>query len=521
MGANRYFLFALRVVFRLVFRAAAFFFFAAIASIPPVGMQWEMLVTLSRCVNERGVHARFADDPRMHDRTLTFPSDFVFGVATAAYQVEGHIENDWSAWERSQKLRHSAGAAVDHWNRYQEDYRLAREVGAGAFRVSLEWARIEPRRGHIDLAALDAYRTRLVAMRAAGLRPVVTLHHFTHPGWFHRETPWHEPESVNAFRRYARACAEILRGLDALVVSFNEPVVLMLGGYVKGLIPPGLVDTRIALPALGNIARAHVAAREELRLALGPVPVGISQNVLAFTADRSWHPLDQALVRLADAAYNHAFLEALTTGTLTVRMPGLFSSRQEIGGGRDSLDYLGLNYYTRARLRFVPRNPFLEFHYRDPFRRGLTDIGWEQYPEGFEQLLLTARRYGLPIWVTENGIDDRRGDRRSAYLHTHWRALLAARAAGADIRGYLYWSLVDNFEWLEGWGPRFGLYRVDFQTLERSRTPACDYFREIAFGRVLRPPAPAAEADVEQEGKGTVLAEGPGVRTGTGVSPPL
>src|SRR5207342_3800571 len=133
------------------------------------------------------------------------------------------------------------------------------EVGAGAFRVSLEWARIEPRRGDFDLAALDAYRTRLVAMRAAGLRPVVTLHHFTHPAWFHRETPWHEPESVDAFRRYARTCAEVLRGLDPLVVSFNEPVVLMLGGYVKGLIPPGLVDTRLALPALGNIARAHVA----------------------------------------------------------------------------------------------------------------------------------------------------------------------------------------------------------------------------------------------------------------------
>jgi len=424
----------------------------------------------------------------MQSALPTFPPDFVFGVATAAYQVEGHIENDWSEWERTQKLPHAAGAGVDHWNRYREDYRLAREVGAGAFRMSLEWSRIEPTRGAFDARALDAYRTRLLAMRAVGLRPVVTLHHFTHPAWFHRLTPWHAPESVDSFRAYARACAEVLRGLDALVVTFNEPVVLMLGGYVKGLIPPGIRNPGLALPALVNLARAHVAAREELRSALGPVPVGISQNVSAFAAERGWHPLDHALVRLVDAAYNHAFLEALTGGTLTVRMPGLFTTRQEIPGARDSLDYVGLNYYTRTRMRFVARRPFLEFGYSDPLGRGLTDIGWEQFPEGFGQLLQATRRYGLPIWVTENGIDDRRGERRSAFLHDHWRELLGAVASGVDVRGYLYWSLLDNFEWLEGWGPRFGLYQVDFESLERRRTPACDYFRDTALTRVLRPP---------------------------------
>ena len=451
----------------------------------------------------------------MHQSKLIFPPDFVFGVATAAYQVEGNIENDWSHWERSQSLQHSAGAGVDHWNRYQDDYQLARDVGAGAFRISLEWARIEPERGRFDDGALDAYRTRLLAMRAAGLNPVVTLHHFTHPRWFHTETPWHTPESVTAFRNYARACTAVLRGLDALVLTFNEPVVLMLGGYVRGVIPPGLAEPNLALPALANMARAHVAAREELHLALGPVPVGTSQNMLAFTADRSWHPLDHALVRLIDAAYNHAFLEALCTGTLRVRMPGLFSTHTEIANGRNSLDFVGVNYYTRAHLRFVSKKPFFEFHYRDPFRRGLTDIGWEQYPEGFGQTLQAVRRYGLPIWITENGIDDRRGDRRSAFLHTHWQALLAALASGVDVRGYLYWSLLDNFEWLEGWGPRFGLYHVDFQTLQRTRTPACDYFRDTALSRVLQPPPPSPpRPSAEPKVTSRAAARAPGTATG-------
>ncbi len=134
----------------------------------------------------------------------------MFGVATSAYQVEGHIENDWAEWERAGKLKEAharCGKGVDHWNRYEEDFGLARDVGASAFRMSLEWARIEPEQGRFDEAAIDGYRHRLLKMQEMGLKPVVTLHHFTHPTWFHQKTPWHEPQSVHAFRRYARVCA--------------------------------------------------------------------------------------------------------------------------------------------------------------------------------------------------------------------------------------------------------------------------------------------------------------------------
>src|SRR5262249_44968905 len=249
---------------------------------------------------------------------------------------------------------------------------------------------------------------------------------------------------------------------------------------------------RMAQAALGNIGRAHVAAREELRTHLGRIPVGTSQNMLAFAPDRRWNPVDQLLVALADRAYNHAFLEAMITGELRLFMPGLFNTRQRIDGGRDSLDFVGVNYYTRAHLRFRPRPPSLEFRFTDPLRRGLPDIGWEDYPEGFARTLLSARRYGLPVWVTENGIDDRDGDRRSGFLAEHWAALLQARAAGADVRGYLYWSLLDNFEWLEGWGPRFGLYHVDFATLERRAPPALAYLPPNPPRPPLPPPAPGA-----------------------------
>ena len=421
----------------------------------------------------------------------TFPADFTFGVATAAYQVEGGLENDWAAWERAGKLKDPAarcGRAVDHWRRYREDYGLARAVGATAFRISLEWARIEPTPGRFDGAALEGYRERLLAMQAAGLRPVVTLHHFTHPTWFAERSPWHAPESVAAWRAYVRAVAPLLDGLDALVITFNEPMVLLLGGYLQGVIPPGLNDGALAMRALENMVRCHAVAHEELRARHPGVQLGISQNMLAFAPDRAWHPVDRALVRLAHPAYNHAFHEALATGELRVLMPGLASTKARIPEARDTADYVGLNYYTRAHLRFVPRPPFLEFKYRDRSGRGLTDIGWEQYPEGFGQLLREVGRYRKPVWVTENGIDDRQGDRRAGYIHQHLAQVLAARDAGVDVRGYLYWSLLDNFEWLEGWGPRFGLYHVDFDMLERRATPACDYFRRVAEGRVLVAP---------------------------------
>jgi beta-glucosidase len=420
----------------------------------------------------------------------SFPASFTFGVATSAYQVEGGIENDWAEWERAGRLKDPkarCGRAVDHWHRYEEDYGLALDVGATAFRISLEWARIEPERGRYDGAALEGYRERLSRMKARGLRPVVTLHHFTHPTWFHRDTPWHLPGSVEAFRAYARVCAGLLKGLDALVISFNEPMVLLLGGYLQGLMPPGIADGARCMAALENMVRAHAAAREELLQALGRVELGISQNMLAFAPDRWWHPLDRALVRLAAPAYNHAFHEALVSGKLRVAMPGVGSTRTDIPQARGSCEFIGVNYYTRAHLHFVPRPPFIDFQYRDVHGRGLTDIGWELFPEGFGQTLREVKRYGLPVWVTENGMDDRAGTRRSQYIHAHLGEVLAARAQGVDVRGYLYWSLLDNFEWLEGWGPRFGLYHVDFTTLERRPTPACRYFRTVATSRRLVP----------------------------------
>lgn len=422
---------------------------------------------------------------------LEFPFDFTFGVATSAYQVEGGIENDWSDWERSGKCkdpRARCGNSVEHWERFFDDIPLINRLGASAYRLSIEWARVEPEPGQWDDAAWAGYRARLEALVRAGIRPVVTLLHFTHPKWFHAQSPWHEPSSLTSWRRFAQKCAELLSGLNVSVTTLNEPNVLLLGGYLAGLMPPGLRDGRKAFAAMENLVRAHVIARQELLERSGPTDIGIAQNLLLFAPSRSWHPIDQALTRLADGNYNHAFLEALSTGELRIQMPGFTAGRALIDGAANSTEFTGFNYYTRAHLRFVARAPLVELEYLDRQGRGLTDIGWEWYPEGFGRLLRQLKRYGRPVWVTENGLDDRSGLRRSRYLFEHLRELLLARSDGVDVRAYLHWSLMDNFEWLEAWGPRFGLYQVDRSTMERRWTPACDYFRAVATTRRLTEP---------------------------------
>ncbi len=419
-----------------------------------------------------------------------FPDSFVFGVATAAYQVEGGIENDWSDWERAGKCHAKdarCGKAVDHWNRFEEDIGLIEALGAKAYRLSIEWARVEPMPGQFDDAAWAAYRGRLELLCARGIRPVVTMHHFTHPKWFAAQTPWHEASSLVSWARYARKFAELVSGLDVAVVTFNEPMVFLLGGYLSGQMPPGFSDAGKAWAAVSNLARAHVIARQALLDRTKSVTVGISQHLMDFVPARRWHPIDQALTRLADSNFNHAMLEALTTGELKIQMPGIAAGHTKIDGARDSMEYLGINYYTRSHLKFVTGKPFLTFEFRDVLKRGLTDIGWEYYPEGFGRLLRTLKRYDKPVWVTENGIDDRSGLRRTKFLHDHLNQILDARADGVDVQTYLHWSLLDNFEWLEAWGPRFGLYHVDFETLERTPTPACDYFRAVISTREVPP----------------------------------
>ena len=408
---------------------------------------------------------------------------FLWGVATSAYQIEGASENDWTEWEQRGRLKESGvrcGKAAGHRERWRSDLALLPTIGANAYRFSVEWSRIEPRRGRLDEAALLETRETVELLTRLGVEPVVTLHHYTHPAWFWAEGGWERPESVEWFRRFAAAVADALGNRVRLWVTINEPIVLLLGGYLAGLIPPGQKSFRACARALEHLLRAHGEAAAVIRERNPSARVGLAHNMLDFAPDRADSRLDQRLAESGESFYNLALLEAIATGDMVWALPGEGRVRFRLAELPAANDYVGVNYYSRVHLRFGIVPPWRgQFFYRDPAARGLTEMGWEIHPQGFERVLRAAAQARRPLLVTENGIAVRDDRRRRDFLREHTLILNHVREAGLPVEGYFYWSLLDNFEWLEGFRPRFGLFEVDYATFARRRRPSADLFAEL------------------------------------------
>jgi beta-glucosidase len=417
------------------------------------------------------------------DRADVVPS-FLWGAATSAYQIEGAAENDWTEWERRGLLKQRdrrCGTAAGHLDRWRQDLSLLPGIGANAYRYSIEWSRVEPAPGEFDEAVLERESARADYLRGLAIEPVVTLHHYTHPVWFWKRGGWENPESVEWFRRLAEKVGAALPGVRTWVTT-NEPIVFLLGGYLGGQIPPGKKSFPAAAKALEHLLRAHTEAALVLAERPGGGRAGIAHNMLDFAPDRPDSVFDRRLVTAGEELYNLALVEAVATGRMRWSFPGEGTTSFVIPDLPRATGYFGVNYYSRVHLRFrgLPGR-IGEFFYRDRAGRGLTDTGWEIHPQGFDRVLRAAATAGLPILVTENGIATENDALRRAFLHEHALVLAHRRAAGTPIEGYFYWSLLDNFEWLEGFRPRFGLFGVDYATLARRRRPSADLF--AALGR--------------------------------------
>lgn len=386
--------------------------------------------------------------------------DFLWGTATSAHQVEGgNVHSDWWAFE--QRFTPS-GRACDFVRLFEEDLDRARALGTNAFRFSLEWARIEPHPGQRDPAAVAYYDRLLRACRARGLRPMVTLHHFTLPNWCAARGGWLSEETLPAFARHVRFVARRYGDLADLFVTVNEPNVQAGAGYLSGVFAPGRrLRPDLAERCLGGLGQAHAIAYRILHEEIGGnVAVGAAPHLVAWRRSR-WDPF--GLVRREGQRFNWSFIE-----------------RPEV---RDALDFVGVNYYMGLRADPISALRFAGFlrHRRGP---GRSDLGWPIDPRGFEEVLVEAhRRSGRPVIVTENGIADAGDLQRGAYLEAHVAALDRAIRAGADVRGYFHWSLIDNFEWHEGFAPRFGLHAVDYATQARTPRPSCDVYRRLIEAR--------------------------------------
>ncbi|MFC1961208.1 glycoside hydrolase family 1 protein [Chloroflexota bacterium] len=420
--------------------------------------------------------------------TMNFPPGFLWGTATSSHQVEGGNHNQWTAWEDAGGRVHQnqqSGAACDWWNgRAVEDFDRAVSLHNNTLRLSIEWSRIEPEPGVWDQDALDHYRRMVQDLRARGLEPMVTLHHFTNPLWLEERGGWLNADAPKLFARYAARVVEALGEYVTLWCTINEPLVYAAQGYLLAYFPPGQSDVGQTLKIVVNLVRGHAAAYHAIKAIQPAAQVGLAKHQVSF---RSFTPvLGGIAVRMLNYLFNEAIFGAFTQGRLRW-LPGRSIAMPE---AKDTLDWIGLQYYARYHVRFNPRQPdlfFFEQYIPEHLPHGPN--GWgELAPE--EALPRIKHIYQLvqrPIYVTEMGVPDEDDSIRPGYLARTLRAVWQACMHNYPVKGFYFWSLVDNFEWSEGYDPRFrfGLYGVDFATQERTEHRSARLYRAVCGGNAL------------------------------------
>ena len=426
-------------------------------------------------------------DPQGERSTAAFPVDFRFGVAMAAYQIEGAVAEDGrgpSIWDT---FSHRPGAvaggdtgdvACDHYHRWREDLDLMAALGVESYRFSISWPRVQPDgRGELNRAGVEFYRRLCEGIRERGIEPVATLYHWDLPQARQAAGGWAARDTAERFAEYAALMGDALGGVVDAWITHNEPWVVAFLGHAEGIKAPGIRDWPTALRASHHLLLSHGWAAEALR---GRGPVGITLNLAPVRSD------DRGAALRMDGYLNRWFLDPVFRGRYPEDMVAHYERRYgpldvvragDLEAISAPIDFLGVNYYNPQRVRPDPARQPLELSAVLP-PPPTTAMGWEVDPDGLHELLVRVRRdYGnVPIYITENGAAFEDGPvvngtledpRRVEYLRSHLAALAQAVADGVDVRRYFAWSMLDNFEWEHGYSKRFGLVYVDYATQRR------------------------------------------------------
>ncbi|MEP7162274.1 MAG: glycoside hydrolase family 1 protein [Candidatus Moraniibacteriota bacterium] len=411
---------------------------------------------------------------------LKFPDGFLWGAATASHQVEGNTQNNWSEWEKKnaerlaqeseksfwwnphwKKFRTEAidpenyisRLACDHYRRFREDFDLAKELGHTAHRFSIEWSRIEPEEGVFDEKAIDHYREVITALRERNIEPFVTLWHWTLPLWLAEAGGVLSPKFSEHFVRYAEKIVSSLGKEVHFWVTLNEPDVFSGHAYLKGTWPPQEKNLWKYIRSLNALVCTHKKTYLAIKKLSPQSKIGIAKHNIWFEAYQD-RLINRLLKKGIDWWWNQRFLN-------------------QIEGHQD---FIGLNHYNHHRI---------DNGFRKNENKIQTDFGWEFYPESLYHAAIELKKYKKPIYITENGIADANDHLRPRFIRESLSWLHQAIQDGADVRGYLYWSLLDNFEWDKGYWLRFGLIEVNRKTLERKIRPSARMYAEICRTNTL------------------------------------
>ena len=424
----------------------------------------------------------------MPEAVYRFPKNFLWGSATAAHQVEGNnTNNNWYYWENQPgKIVNNdkAGLACDWWGgRWKNDLENAAQDGQNSHRFSVEWSRIQPAEDSWDEDALAYYREMAEGMTRMGLKPMVTLHHFTDPLWIFEEGGWENDRTVGYFADYVRQVVSTLKDYVDTWVTINEPAVYTASGYLDGAFPPGKNDLGAAFKVMKNLIKGHAAAYRIIHEMQPQAMVGIAKHFRAMQPARWWFLPDIWITRFVSNSFNDAFSNTLVKGRFRFALRG-----ERIPEAVGTQDFVGINYYSLDKVVAKPFEIKGLFHRRFyPQDAEISETGFiANLPEGIFLALDWARRFKLPIFITENGVEDSLDKLRPNYLVRHLHQVWHAANFNWNIKGYYYWTQVDNFEWERGWTQRFGLWHLNVETQERIRHKSADLYAKVCRENALR-----------------------------------
>ena len=403
---------------------------------------------------------------------FSIPNGMLMGVSTAATQIEGgDVHSNWNDWYAQGRIKDGTDPATDndHWQAWEEDTQLMAQMGLQIYRFGIEWARLMPREGEVDETAVTRYRQELQLLREQGIRPLMTIHHFTNPMWFEEKGAFSKRENLHYYLELVELAARRFGDLCSDFVTINEPNVYATNSYMFGLWPPGKQDLLSTLRVMENLAYCHLQAygmlhkiREEM--GYSDTMVGCANHLRIFAPKNKQNPWHRLCAGLTSYLFQDALTKAMTLGKFPIPLRNFGKFPQG-----EYTDFIGLNYYTRSTVHNIgdgvrensPRN----------------DLDWEIYPQGIVEC--AQKLYDVlprPIWVTENGTCDNDDRFRCRYLYEHLKAL---SSSGLPFARYYHWCFCDNFEWIEGNSARFGLVSVDPQTRQRQVKRSGRFYSQI------------------------------------------
>lgn len=408
----------------------------------------------------------------MKNDNLKFPKNFFWGAAVASHQVEGNNLNNWTEWEKEnaehlaceaknywqewqkekfpemfEPQNYISGKTCDHYNKFHEDFDIAKLLGHNAHRFSIEWSRVEPEEGKFNEKEIEHYRQVLRALRERGIEPFITLWHWTLPLWLRDKGGFKSRKIKYYFSRYAEKIAKEFKNDVKFWITINEPEIYTACSYLAGIWPPQEKNILSYLRVFNNLAAVHNETYKIIKRVSSKTEVGISKNNIYFEAYKN-KLANRFLKKFIDWWWNFYFLNKI----------------------KNHYDFIGLNHYFHSRINYG---------FNKNENKIMSDLGRELYPQAIYYILKDLARYKKPIYITENGLADKDDKYREWFISESLKNIERAISEGADVRGYFYWSLTDNFEWDKGFWPRFGLVEIDYKTLKRKIRPSAYAYRDI------------------------------------------